>query len=167
MSWAPCMHHATSLSRIAFCLPTFRNTVSAASYWTRHVQQVYHIRFPPHQLTYTEASTPVTYHAGSVVGPCQPSSSPHFNGQPAKPSTLAKNKRLPATMITPSGAIEPTKKKGKAGQVSRKKKVRAEKGRERAIEVERRTEMRVREREERKVSRCGVSITLNKPGDRG
>ena len=54
-------------------------------------------------------------------------------------------------MITPSGAIEPSKKRGKAGQVSKKKKVRTEKGRERAIENEGKMEMKVREREERKV----------------
>ena len=58
-------------------------------------------------------------------------------------------------MITPSGTIEPSKKRGKAGQVSRKKKARADKGRERAIEVEGKMEMKVREREERKVS-CGL-----------
>ncbi len=56
-------------------------------------------------------------------------------------------------MITPSGTVEPSKKKGKGAQVSRKKKVRAEKGRERAVEVEGRLEVKVREREDRKVSR--------------
>ena len=50
---------------------------------------------------------------------------------PASASKLAKNKKLPATMITPSGHIEESKKPGardKAGQVSRKKRLRMEKG---------------------------------------
>jgi len=59
-------------------------------------------------------------------------------------------------MITPHGSIETSKKKGKLGQASRKKKVRVEKGRERAVELEGKLEMKLKEREERKVSQLSA-----------
>lgn len=110
-----------------------------------------------------QSSCPVSdekHHPSKLIPFAGPSNStapglsqPPSSHRPAQTSKLARNKRLPVTMITPSGTVEPSKKKGKGAQVSRKKKVRAEKGRERAVEVEGRLEVKVREREDRKVSR--------------
>jgi hypothetical protein len=72
------------------------------------------------------------------------------NAAAAPPAKLAKNKRLPATMITPAGQIEASKKKGK--QESSKKKKRTEKGKERALELSQKLESKVRDREDKKVS---------------
>ncbi|WVR06335.1 hypothetical protein IAU60_003366 [Kwoniella sp. DSM 27419] len=72
----------------------------------------------------------------------------------ALPAKLAKNSRLPATMITPSGSIQPSQKsKANRGQVSKKKKQRTEKGKERAVELSEKLESKVREREEKKARR--------------
>jgi hypothetical protein len=54
-------------------------------------------------------------------------------------------------MITPSGSVEPSKKKGNIAP-SKKQKARADKGRERAVELSGRLEEKVKGREERKVS---------------
>ncbi|KAK8858565.1 hypothetical protein IAR55_002794 [Kwoniella newhampshirensis] len=73
---------------------------------------------------------------------------------PALPAKLAKNTRLPATMITPSGAVQPSQKhKAHKGQVSKKKKARIEKGKERAVELSGKLETKVKEREEKKAKR--------------
>ncbi|WVQ96692.1 hypothetical protein IAU59_003798 [Kwoniella sp. CBS 9459] len=75
---------------------------------------------------------------------------------PAQPSKLAKNPRLPATMITPAGHIQASQKanaKSNKGQVSRKKKMKSEKGRERALELSEKLENQVRLREEKKAKR--------------
>lgn len=74
-------------------------------------------------------------------------------GEPARPQKIAKNKRLPATMITPAGTIAPSKKSNaKDRQESKKQKARSEKGREKAVELAKRLEEKVKGREERKVS---------------
>ncbi|WVF69193.1 hypothetical protein IAT40_003968 [Kwoniella sp. CBS 6097] len=75
---------------------------------------------------------------------------------PAQPSKLAKNPRLPATMITPAGQIQASQKvnaKSNKGQISRKKKMKSEKGRERALELSEKLENQVRLREEKKAKR--------------
>ena len=82
----------------------------------------------------------------------------------ALPSKLAKNKKLPATMITSQGSIAPskrnaptnTKRKGGAGGMSKKKRKRNEEGKERAVEREGKLEEKVRSREDRKVSSGGL-----------
>jgi len=65
------------------------------------------------------------------------------------PAKLAKNKRLPATMITPTGKIETSKKKK---QESSKKKKRSEASKEKALERIERLDAKVQRREERQVS---------------
>lgn len=64
-------------------------------------------------------------------------------------SKLAKNRRLPATMITPGGKVETSKKKMKA--VPKGKRKRSDLSKEKALERMEKTENRVREREEKKV----------------
>ena len=67
-------------------------------------------------------------------------------------------------MITPSGTVELSKKKGKAIQASRKKKVRDQKGKEKAIDLEGKLQRKVREREDRKVShQVGIRLTNYEP----
>ncbi|OCF33472.1 hypothetical protein I316_04893 [Kwoniella heveanensis BCC8398] len=59
-------------------------------------------------------------------------------------------------MITPAGQIQPSQKvnaKSNRGQVSRKKKMKSEKGRERALELSEKLENQVRLREEKKAKR--------------
>ncbi|KIR29836.1 hypothetical protein I307_01163 [Cryptococcus deuterogattii 99/473] len=74
--------------------------------------------------------------------------------QPVQPSKLAKNPRLPATMITPSGSIQTSQKnKSHKGQISKKKRAKLEKGREKAAELSGKLEVKVREREDRKAKR--------------
>ncbi|KAK4689004.1 hypothetical protein P7C73_g1105, partial [Tremellales sp. Uapishka_1] len=67
-------------------------------------------------------------------------------------SKLAKNKRLPATMITPSGQIESSKKKKDQGK-SKKQKQRNEKGRERAVELAEKLGRKAKENEDKKAKR--------------
>lgn len=68
----------------------------------------------------------------------------------ALPAKLAKNKRLPATMITPAGQVDGKKKGGK--QVGKKQRKRSEEGKEKAVERSGKLEERVKGREDRKVS---------------
>lgn len=63
---------------------------------------------------------------------------------------LARNRRLPATMITPGGKVETSKKKTKA--VTKGKKKRSDASKEKALERMEKIETRVRGREEKKVS---------------
>jgi hypothetical protein len=71
---------------------------------------------------------------------------------PARPQKIAKNKRLPATMVTAAGQIAASKKtNAKDKQLSTKQKARSEKGREKAVELAKRLEEKVKGREERKV----------------
>lgn len=56
-------------------------------------------------------------------------------------------------MITPSGSIQTSQKnKSHKGQISKKKRAKLEKGREKAAELSGKLEVKVREREDRKVS---------------
>ncbi|ODN81681.1 hypothetical protein L202_02078 [Cryptococcus amylolentus CBS 6039] len=72
----------------------------------------------------------------------------------AQPAKLLKNARLPATMITAAGSIQASQKnKANKGQVSKKKKARTEKGKDRAVELSSRLEEKVRGREDRKAKR--------------
>lgn len=85
---------------------------------------------------------------------------------------LAKNKRLPATMITPGGHIEQSKKNKKGRAESSKKKKRSEIGKEKALERLERLQTKVGKDEERKVGVwggvgpggvkgvCGVGLTV-------
>ncbi|KAL1407692.1 hypothetical protein Q8F55_007125 [Vanrija albida] len=66
---------------------------------------------------------------------------------------LAKNKRLPATMITPGGHIEQSKKNKKVRGDSSKKKKRSEVGKEKALERLERLQTKVSKDEERKAKR--------------
>ncbi|WWC62591.1 uncharacterized protein I303_105188 [Kwoniella dejecticola CBS 10117] len=73
---------------------------------------------------------------------------------PVQPSKIAKNARLPATMINPSGQVAKSQKKhSKNKQVSKKQKARSEKGKERAVELSEKLGNRVKEREEKKAKR--------------
>lgn len=67
----------------------------------------------------------------------------------ALPAKLAKNKRLPATMITPAGSVDSKKKGGK--RVGKKQRKRTEEGKEKALERSGKLEEKVKGREERKV----------------
>ncbi|KAK6908186.1 hypothetical protein L486_07566 [Kwoniella mangroviensis CBS 10435] len=76
------------------------------------------------------------------------------SGIPVQPSKIAKNARLPATMINPAGQIQKSQKKhSKNKQVSKKQKARNEKGKERAIELSEKLGNKVKEREEKKAKR--------------
>ncbi|WWD04873.1 hypothetical protein V865_002944 [Kwoniella europaea PYCC6329] len=77
------------------------------------------------------------------------------SGIPVQPSKIAKNSRLPATMVNPSsGQIQKSQKKNsKNKQVSKKQKARNEKGKERAIELSEKLGNKVKEREEKKAKR--------------
>lgn len=56
-------------------------------------------------------------------------------------------------MVTPSGSIQTSQKnKSNKGQISKKKRAKLEKGREKAAELSGKLEVKVREREDRKVS---------------
>lgn len=68
---------------------------------------------------------------------------------------LAKNKRLPATMITPGGKVEVSKKVGKGRGGSKKKKAKDEAAKEKALERMEMLQVKVKQVEERKVS-CRV-----------
>ncbi|WWC88572.1 uncharacterized protein L201_003484 [Kwoniella dendrophila CBS 6074] len=73
---------------------------------------------------------------------------------PVQPAKIAKNSRLPATMVTPSGQIQKSQKKNnKNKQISKKQKARSEKGKERAVELSEKLGNRVKEREEKKAKR--------------
>ncbi|KAI9631992.1 uncharacterized protein MKK02DRAFT_30954 [Dioszegia hungarica] len=75
-------------------------------------------------------------------------------GVPSQPAKIAKNKRLPATMVTPTGSIQPSKKaNAKDKQASKKQKARREEGKEKAVELAKRLEEKVKGREERKAKR--------------
>ncbi|RSH76599.1 uncharacterized protein EHS24_005484 [Apiotrichum porosum] len=65
---------------------------------------------------------------------------------------LAKNKRLPATMITPAGKIEVSKKIKSNGDSSKKKK-RSEAGKEKALERMERLQVKVQHSEDKKAKR--------------
>jgi hypothetical protein len=71
-----------------------------------------------------------------------------------QPSKLAKNKRLPATMITPAGKIETSKKMKTGKHESSKKKKRSEAGKEKALERMERMDVKVKRGEEKQVSRA-------------
>lgn len=65
-------------------------------------------------------------------------------------------------MVTPSGSIQTSQKnKSNKGQISKKKRAKLEKGREKAAELSGKLEVKVREREDRK-----VSFMSNISGDR-
>lgn len=65
-------------------------------------------------------------------------------------------------MVTPSGSIQTSQKnKSNKGQISKKKRAKLEKGREKAAELSGKLEVKVREREDRK-----VSFMSNIAGDR-
>nr|XP_019012764.1 uncharacterized protein I206_02259 [Kwoniella pini CBS 10737]OCF51545.1 hypothetical protein I206_02259 [Kwoniella pini CBS 10737] len=73
---------------------------------------------------------------------------------PVQPSKIAKNSRLPATMVNPSGEITKSQKKNsKNKQISKKQKARSDKGKERAVELSEKLGNRVKEREEKKAKR--------------
>lgn len=56
-------------------------------------------------------------------------------------------------MVTPSGSIQASQKnKSHKGQISKKKRAKLEKGKEKAAELSGKLEVKVREREDRKVS---------------
>lgn len=65
---------------------------------------------------------------------------------------LQKNRRLPATMITPSGGIETSKKKGKQVRGKGKKKA-SDAAKEKALERMEKLETKVRARDEKQVSK--------------
>lgn len=65
---------------------------------------------------------------------------------------LAKNKRLPATMITPGGKIEASKKVGKGRTASKKKKAKSESAKEKALERMEQHQVKIKASEDRKVS---------------
>lgn len=74
-------------------------------------------------------------------------------------------------MITPSGSIQTSQKnKAHKGQISKKKRAKLEKGREKAAELSGKLEVKVREREDRKVSfvsnLAGASINPNEQAKR-
>lgn len=74
-------------------------------------------------------------------------------------------------MITPSGSIQTSQKnKSHKGQISKKKRAKLEKGREKAAELSGKLEVKVREREDRKVSfvsnLTGASINPNEQAKR-
>ncbi|KAL7422778.1 hypothetical protein Q5752_002073 [Cryptotrichosporon argae] len=79
-------------------------------------------------------------------------------GQPSvvPASKLAKNKRLPATMITPGGAVGVSRKKGAAAGARGAKKggKRGEREREKAVERAEKLEVKARAGEERKAKRA-------------
>ena len=77
----------------------------------------------------------------------------------ALPAKLAKNKRLPATMVTPAGHVDVKKKGGK--QVGKKQRKRLEEGKEKAVERSGKTEERVKGREDRKVGRNRYAMVQN------
>ncbi|WVW84674.1 hypothetical protein I302_106708 [Kwoniella bestiolae CBS 10118] len=75
-------------------------------------------------------------------------------GIPVQPSKIAKNSRLPATMVNSGGQIQKSQKKGsKNKQISKKQKARNEKGKERAVELSEKLGNKVKEREEKKAKR--------------
>lgn len=74
-------------------------------------------------------------------------------------------------MITSSGSIQTSQKnKSHKGQISKKKRAKLEKGREKAAELSGKLEVKVREREDRKVSFVsnlgGASINPNEQAKR-
>lgn len=75
-------------------------------------------------------------------------------------------------MITPSGSIQTSQKnKSHKGQISKKKRAKLEKGREKAAELSGKLEVKVREREDRKVSFVSnfadeALTSMNRPRDR-
>lgn len=71
---------------------------------------------------------------------------------------LAKNKRLPATMITPGGKIEVSKKVGKGRVASKKKKAKSEAAKEKALERMEQLQVKVKATEDRKVSPGGAGV---------
>lgn len=86
------------------------------------------------------------------AGPSKPPRRSAKPETPARPQKIAKNKRLPATMVTSQGTIAPSKKtNAKDKQKSSKQKQRSEKGIEKAVELAKRLEEKVKGREERKV----------------
>lgn len=93
------------------------------------------------------STTPAAAGASNTVPAVKNKSTPASNPLATK---LAKNKRLPATMInSSSGSVDASKKKKKSA--SRKQNKRLEEGKEKALERSSKLEERVREREERKV----------------
>ena len=96
------------------------------------------------------------------------STHPTTSSNSSLPAKLAKNKRLPATMITPSGTVDTSKKKNQPrkanGQVSKKQRKRLEMGKEKALERSIKLDEKVKGREVRKVgvwpmaSRCGMCM---------
>jgi len=70
---------------------------------------------------------------------------------------MPKNKRLPATMITPGGQVD-SKKKG-AKPVGKKQRKRLEEGKEKALERSGKLDEKVKGREERKVSYSELTST--------
>ncbi|WRT67768.1 uncharacterized protein IL334_004741 [Kwoniella shivajii] len=71
---------------------------------------------------------------------------------PVQPAKIAKNTRLPATMVTSSGTIQPSSKKSNK-QITKKKRIKSEKGKERAVELSEKLGNKVKEREEKKAKR--------------
>lgn len=95
----------------------------------------------------SSSTTPAAAGASNAVPAVKNKSTPASNPLATK---LAKNKRLPATMInSSSGSVDASKKKKKSA--SRKQNKRLEEGKEKALERSSKLEERVREREERKV----------------
>ncbi|WWD18458.1 hypothetical protein CI109_102910 [Kwoniella shandongensis] len=92
--------------------------------------------------------------SASEAGPSTAAPKKGAKVTPALPAKIAKNTRLPATMITPSGSVQASlKNKAHKGQISKKKKARIEKGKERAVELSGKLETKVKEREEKKAKR--------------
>lgn len=65
---------------------------------------------------------------------------------------LQKNRRLPATMITPSGGIETSKKKGGKQVRGKGKRKQSDLAKEKALERMEKLETKVRARDEKQVS---------------
>nr|ODN99902.1 hypothetical protein L204_02343 [Cryptococcus depauperatus CBS 7855] len=89
----------------------------------------------------------------TVEEPPAASSSTALQPIPVNPTKLAKNPRLPATMITSGGQVQPSQKNKKNSQMSKKKRAKLEKGREKAVELSSKLEVKMKEREGRKEKR--------------
>ena len=101
--------------------------------------------------------------SNATAGPSTSHNAATTPANPVNPAKLAKNKRLPATMITPQGQVAPSKKSGKAAP-SKKKKRRIEEGKEKALERSGKLEEKVKSREEKRVR---FNRLIRRPAGRG
>jgi hypothetical protein len=98
--------------------------------------------------------------ASALAGPSS-SSIPGTAGEDAAATLKSKAAIKAAQASAIAGAqVVPSKKKGSSAQVSRKKRLRDEAGKEKAMEREKRTVERVKGREEKKVSARSVRVRV-------